>query len=214
MQLALSLLLAFTGVFSSAAASPTPQTESSPPCIVPQIFFTSLPDAFTLSALLPGPSTSTQQLSWPVQLSPRDPSKEVTSIPVISRTKILPPSFKLVNETLITANNDIPADLSPTIAIFPPPLQGFTFGGPNAGDTAGKFGAIYSCDSTGQQILKLVADRGIVLFLLFLCFFPSLAPSFSLLTSPCPCAPTAPPPGEHHTRSIGIVHGNRKGSPT
>ena len=51
----------------------------------------------------------------------------------------------------------------PVIAIINTQLQGFGLGGPNAGDTAGEFGAVYSCDSTGQQILKLVASQGISL---------------------------------------------------
>ena len=182
MQLNIPLLLAFIGLFSSAAPSPTPQLEKPSSCVVPQIYFTSLPNPFTLAALVPGPSTSTWQASWPVQLSPRDPSKEVTSKPIISQTKIAPPSFKLVNQTLITADDRFPADLWPVIAIFPPPLQGFGFGGPNAGDTAGEFGAVYSCDSTGQQILKLVASQGISLLLFVVSSFLSDVP-------PAPCIP-------------------------
>jgi hypothetical protein len=154
MQIATSLFLALIGIFSSVAAAPAPT------CIVPEIYFTSLPKDFTISALVRGPSTSTTQASWPLQLSPRNPSKSVTSIPVISRTRIASPTFRLVNETLITAEGGWPAILSPSIAIFPPPLQGFEFGGP--GETPAKFGAIYDCDTTGQQYVKLVAVQGII----------------------------------------------------
>jgi hypothetical protein len=168
MQFATSLFLALIGIFYSAAAAPAPT------CIVPQIYFTSLPKDFTISALVRGPSTSTTQASWPLQLSPRNPSKSVTSIPIISRTRIASPTFRLVNETLVTAEGGWPAILSPSIAIFPPPLQGFEFGGP--GETPAKFGAIYACDTTGQQYVKLVADQGIISplsssFSSLICFF-------------------------------------------
>jgi hypothetical protein len=133
MQLAIPFLFALFGVYS-ATASPDPQDEGSrDSCIVPEIFFTSLPNPFTLAALVPGPSTSTQQASWPVQLSPRAPSKEVISKPIISkpiiskpiiskpiiskpiisRTKIMTPSFRLVNETLVTAEGDFPPPIYP-----------------------------------------------------------------------------------------------------
>ena len=159
MKLQTSLLLAFIGIISSASASPAPLPQSSKPgpCIVPQIYYTSLPKAFKLSALLPGPSTSTQQRSTPVQLNPRDPSKTVISDPVISFTKIVPPSFRLVDGALVTDKGSFPAQLSPIIAIFPPPHQPFTFGGKDAGSPA-KWGAVYACDNTGTQILKLVPD--------------------------------------------------------
>lgn len=158
MQFANSFLLAFIGVLYSAAAVPVPDDDLAATCIVPAIFFNSLPKPFTISGLVPGPSTSTSQDFWEVQLSPRDPSKTVASKPVISRTKIVSPSFRLDNQTLVTADDGFPADLLPVPKIFPPPLQGFQFGGPSAGKTAGSFGAVYDCDATGQIFLKLVAD--------------------------------------------------------
>lgn len=159
MQFANSFLLAFIGVLYSAAAAPVPDDNPAASCVVPQIFFDSLPNPFTISVLVPGPSTSTNQASWALQLSPRNPSETVASDPVISLTKILSPSFRLVNQTLVTADDGFPADLLPVITIFPPPLQGFQFGGPLAGETPGTFGAIYACDTTGQVFLKLVADQ-------------------------------------------------------
>ena len=137
------------------SATPTPKP---PPCIVPQVLLTSLPKPFTVSVLTAGPSTTTQQASWPLHLSPPKPSKEKESVPVISNAKIAQPTFKLVNQTLLA--DGFTADLQPTITIFPPPLQGFDFGGPAAADTPGKFGAAYACDSQGNQILRLVPDGG------------------------------------------------------
>ncbi|KAF7503114.1 hypothetical protein GJ744_004323 [Endocarpon pusillum] len=69
------------------------------------------------------------------------------------------PTFRLVNQTLVTAVGDFPAILSPSIAIFPPPPQGFEFGGP--GETVAQFGAVYSCDNTGKQYIKLATESGI-----------------------------------------------------
>ena len=155
MQFTTSFFLALIGSYVSAAPP-------APSCIVPQIYFTSLPKDFTLSVLVPGPSTSTNQASWPLQLSPPNPSKSVTSIPVISRNKIASPTFRLVNQTLVTADGGFPAILSPSLAIFPPPPQGIEFGGP--GETEAQFGAVYSCDNTGQRYIKLVPESGIIIF--------------------------------------------------
>ena len=126
------------------------------PCIVPQIFFTSLPNDFILSALISGPSTSTGQASIPVRLDPPTPSKEKESVPIISRVRIASTRFQLVNQTLVAS--DFTAHKDPTIAIFPPPLSGFGFGGSNV--TPAKYGAAYACDSTGRQILTLRPDNG------------------------------------------------------
>ncbi|KAF7503780.1 hypothetical protein GJ744_003272 [Endocarpon pusillum] len=55
-----------------------------------------------------------------------------------------------------SSDGDFPAILSPSIAIFPPPPQGFEFGGP--GETVAQFGAFYACDSTGKQYIKLATE--------------------------------------------------------
>lgn len=153
MQFTTSFFLALIGSYVSAAPAPS--------CIVPAIYFTSLPNDFAISVLVPGPSKSTNQASWALQLSP-SPSTDVTSIPIITRNRMASPTFRLVNQTLVTANGGFPAILSPGITIFPPPPQGIEFGGP--GDAEALFGAIYSCDSTGQQYLKLVPDSGMIIF--------------------------------------------------
>lgn len=155
MQFTTSFFLALVGSYVSAAPP-------APSCVVPQIYFTSLPEDFTLSVLVPGRSTAANEASWPLQLSPPNPSESVTSIPIISRNRMASPTFRLVNQTLVTADGGFPAILSPGIAIFPPPPQGFEFGGP--GETEAQFGAIYSCDNRGQQYIKLVPESGIIVF--------------------------------------------------
>ncbi len=155
MQFTTSLFLALVGSYVSAAPP-------APSCVVPQIFFTSLPNDFTLSVLVSGPGKSNNQATWALQLDPRDPSETVTSIPIISNTRIASPTFRLVNQTLVTTKGAFPAIGSPGILIFPPPLQGFEFGGP--GETPLQFGAIYACDNTGRQYVQLVADSGNTIF--------------------------------------------------
>lgn len=155
MQFTTSLFLALIGSYVSAAPP-------APSCIVPQIFFASLPNDFTLSVLVPSRGRPRIQDSWALNLSPRNPSETVTSVPVITRTRIAEPKFRLVNQTLVTADGGFPAIGSPGILIFPPPLLGFEFGGP--GKTPRSFGAVFACDATGKQYVKLVADSGNIIF--------------------------------------------------
>ena len=156
------LLLASTLVpaFSVPVADAEPADTKA--CIVPQIFFTSLAKPFTLAALTPGPSTSAGQASIPVRVTP-PPTKEKAGVPIISRAKIASTSFQLVNGTLVA--DGFAAHTQPSIAIFPPPLTGFDFGGLAADNQPAKFGASYACDSTGKQILRLVSDNGSKLLL-------------------------------------------------
>ncbi|KAF7503391.1 hypothetical protein GJ744_003913 [Endocarpon pusillum] len=153
MQFTTSLFLALIGSYVSAAPAPS--------CSVLDIFFTSLVNDFTLSVLIPSQGRPGTQDSWALLLDPRDPSETVTSVPIISRTRIAQPTFRLVNQTLVTAEGGFPAIGSPGITIFPPPLQGWEHGGP--GETPLSFGAVYACDATGQQYIKLVADSGFAL---------------------------------------------------
>lgn len=177
MQFATWLFLGLIGNFYSAVAAQA--SDANPEsCIVPQVLFVSLPNPFTISVLVPDPSSSTSQATWALQLSPRDPSNTVASAPVISNTRIASPTFRLENQTLVTADDGFPARILPSIAIFPPPLTAFEFGGPYAEESRGTFSAIYDCDTTGQQFVKLVPDRGIFILLSislvsYLCFIGS-----------------------------------------
>jgi hypothetical protein len=189
MQLDISLLLAFVGLLSSTAAAPGPASDAEParprPCIVPEVFFTSLEKPFTLDALVPGRSNSTHQASWPVQLSPHTPTKKVISVPVISHTRIAQPKFRLVNQTLLSVNGGFPARRGSTIEPFPLPPQPFEFGGREGVESGEMFGAVYSCDSTGRQILKLVPGEGNLLPIVFFSLhILSVSCSLTTLLSP------------------------------
>ncbi|KAI9805327.1 MAG: hypothetical protein M1833_005780 [Piccolia ochrophora] len=128
---------------ADAAGKPAP-----PPCIVPLVLYTSLPNPFTLTALLPS-------TSWPVQTSPRTPSKTRSSKLVISNKRIAQPNFKLADGKLVYEGFD--AQTLPSPAIFPPPLVSLVFGG--SGPTGGQtFSAGYACDAKGKQYLKLIPD--------------------------------------------------------
>ncbi|KAI9808797.1 MAG: hypothetical protein M1825_003950 [Sarcosagium campestre] len=123
----------------------------SPTCIVPLVIFETLDKPFTLSALVP--SKPYQQNSWPVQLSPRTPSEATFSKPIISNTKIAQPSFKLTDGQLVNTGFD--AYALPIPLIFPPPLQGWGFGGKSGGAGNLNFTAGYACDEAGKQYLRL-----------------------------------------------------------
>lgn len=187
MQLYIPSLLALTGLLTLTAAAPA--SEKGPECIVPAVYYSTLENPFSLDALVPASSTPTQQDSWFILLDPRDPTKKVQSAPVLSHTKIAPPSFRLDNGTLLTVDGGFPARLSPTIQIFPPVLQPFVFGGPFPSNSEAKFGAIYSCDSTGRPFLKLVTEDGMKL----LCFLVSVS-CFHLLSFFSPPQPSNPTP--------------------
>ncbi len=145
-------------IFNAAAA---PQSEVVSDCAVPLILFTSLEKPFTLSALIPGKSTSTSQASIPVRITPFSPTEETFSRPIISLALIVPTTFKLQDEKLIVEGFE--AELLPTNPIFPPPLQSFVFGG-NQPTGPVNFSAGYSCDSTGNVFLELLVDQGKAIF--------------------------------------------------
>lgn len=147
------VLLAF--LISTTAAAP--QAEAAPGCIVPLVIFESLSKPFTLAALIPGPSTSTSQASIPVRITPFTPTKKTSSKPIISRAKIASTQFKLQNGKLIAAG--FKAELLPSLAIFPPPLEAFVFGG-NSPTSPINFSAGYACDSTGDVFLELLVEQG------------------------------------------------------
>jgi hypothetical protein len=152
MQLTSIVLVALAAALSTAE------------CIVPQIFFTSLPDSFTLSLLPKGEramaETSTSEFS--VLLDPRTPSDETASVPVLTETRIAQPTFRLENQTLIAEETGYTARLLPNIEIFPPPLQAFEFGGPDDQLVTAVFGAVYACDADGNGIVVLVPDQGML----------------------------------------------------
>lgn len=146
----LSLLL------STAVAVPQPEAGPPPPsCIVPLVIFDTLEKPFTLAALVPGPSTSTFQRTIPVRITPFTPTKSISSRPIISNARIASTQFRLKNKKLIASG--FPARLLPTTLQFPPPLQGFVFGG-NTPTSPLNFTASYDCDSTGHIYLRLGID--------------------------------------------------------
>jgi hypothetical protein len=151
---------ALVALFISSAAA-APQSEVEPGCFVPLVLFTSLEKPFTLSALIPGQSTSTSQASIPVRITPFSPTEETSSRPIISRALIARTVFKLQDEKLIAQGFE--AELLPINKIFPPPLQGFVFGGKQATGPA-NFTAGYACDNTGNAFLELLVDQGKAIF--------------------------------------------------
>ena len=145
-------------LLSTAVAVPQPAAGPPPPsCIVPQVIFESLDKPFTLAALVPGPSPSTSQRSIPARLDPSIPTKSTASSLIISNARIASTQFQLKDKKLIAAG--FRARLLPTTLQFPPPLQGFVFGG-NTPTSPLNFSASYDCDSTGQIYLRLGIDRG------------------------------------------------------
>lgn len=144
-------LASFSSVTTLAA--PAPEATPSDGCIFPAEVFETLENPFQLTALIPGDSYGHGQSTWPVQVFPRDPSNDVSSKPVISRSKIAQPYFTLVEGKLIYEG--LNAELESVLAIFPPPLQPFVWNVPREGNTDAGFYAAYACDSEGNQILEL-----------------------------------------------------------
>lgn len=154
MQIIRTLPLALMALVPTAVfAAPAPQSE--PGCIVPQVVYTTLEQSFTLS-VAPGPVFSDQS-AWTLQLDPISPTAETASTPVISRRRLPLPIFRLTDGQLTTSG--FPAEVYPTIPIFPPVLLGWGFGGVNQG-TNGTFLADYTCDAQNNIILRLRALGG------------------------------------------------------
>ena len=106
----------------AAASSPADASTAAPACIVPEIFFNSLPSPFTLSVLAPNPSDA-----FPVRLSPAAPTVDTPAVPVLGAAGAAPAQFRLENGTLLA--DGFAAHNQPGIEVFPPPLRGFEFGG-------------------------------------------------------------------------------------
>ncbi|KAI9747131.1 MAG: hypothetical protein M1815_004571 [Lichina confinis] len=158
--LALASFHALTGLAAPTVWSvPEPVPEPAKPksgCIVPQVIFSSLKTKFSLTALISGNSYGPSVgRSWPVQVSPRIPDATTAVKPIISRTRIAQPLFELKNGKLIYEG--FPAMQQLSIAIFPPVLQSFAWGGVELtpGDGTLEFYAAYGCDAQGKQILEL-----------------------------------------------------------
>lgn len=154
----LSLVMPLVTGKSLVAAAPTPQGTQPLDCVVPQIFFNSLDDEFSISVLTPPQIQSydaQEPVEWSLFLEPSVPTEETISSPIISGRQLEAPKFRLVNQTLVTVEGDFPATLLSTITIFPPVLSGFSFGGPDVGADA-VFGAVYDCEADGEVFLKLI----------------------------------------------------------
>ena len=134
---ALSLL----AVLAPALAAP------SPVCNPPKVAIRDLANQFTLSVV-----GLTQAFS-PVRLNPFNPTAKTSSVPVFSTQVGIDAFFTLQNGTLVSGG--FPAHRQPSIKIFPPPLQGFEFGGDQGLPAqAEPFFAQYACEN-GEQILQL-----------------------------------------------------------
>ncbi|MCJ1345845.1 hypothetical protein MMC31_004054, partial [Peltigera leucophlebia] len=154
----LSSLLVVAKLVSSAPADPTsipaPLSTSTASCIVPPVIFTTIDEPFTLSALNPG------IIPWPVQLD--TPSKTVETQLFISRTKIAPRQFRLVEGNLTTIGEGgedgaFSAHFGFKIQIFPPVPDPIYFGGQD--DAYSGFQAGYTCDQDGKVYLELRAAQ-------------------------------------------------------
>lgn len=148
-------LAALAGATATALPASEPQ-ENNGGCIVPQIIYSTLPNPFTVS-VLPGPDFSSAK-AWPLQVDPRNPSRQTPSKPIISNTRIRQPEFRLTDGKLLLDN--FPAQVYPVPLIFPPPLTPWVFGGEGGGLTTATFAASYSCDAEGNAFLRLRADDG------------------------------------------------------
>ncbi|KAI9803221.1 MAG: hypothetical protein M1825_002012 [Sarcosagium campestre] len=137
-----------------AAVSATPQVKLPPPptCAVPEIVISTLDYPFLLTAL---PRGTTE--GWPVALRPGAPSASVAAVPIITQAHIQPVRFNLTDGRLFT--NGFEAELRNAPITKPPQLKGIKFGGNIAGPDVA-VSAVYSCDSQGQQYLRLRAERG------------------------------------------------------
>lgn len=151
----ISAAIAAPEAIPKAVPEAAPEPQKSFPCFVPLILFNSLPNPFTLSALIGETSRPPFQASIPVRVTPFSPSKEEPSIPIISRAKIAPTFFTLKDNKLLV--DGFEASRLPTTLPFPLPLQAFEFGGP--GNVWGlNFSASYACDNRGNQYLQLNID--------------------------------------------------------
>ena len=87
-----------------------------------------------------------------MRLSPPQPTTDNPSVPIISNNSTTPTYFSLHNGTLVV--DGFTAHEQPSISTFPPPLNGFEFGGDGPASPL-KFFPTFSCNAHDELITQL-----------------------------------------------------------